>query len=169
MIGALSIDPIVRKVNDPKDVDSLYSRAGYVIKYAGCPIYWKSKLMNGEMALSTAEAEFMALSLALREVLPLMTMMEEINDAIPLYINKSNFHCKVWEDNQSCIAMAQRDHFTPRTKHIALKYFHFMSHVGKKLQINYIHTEQQEADIFTKPVKVKDHLFPKLRYMLMGW
>lgn len=153
--------------NDPRDVDTLYSRAGYVIKYAGCPIYWKSKLMNGELALSTAEAEFMALSLATREVLPLMTMMEEINDVVPLHIDKSNFHCKVWEDNQSCIAMTRRDHFTPRTKHIALKYFHFMSHVGKRLQINYVHTERQEADIFTKPVK--DHLFPKLRYMLMGW
>jgi hypothetical protein len=48
--------------------------------------------MNGEFALSTAKAEFMALSLALHEVLPLMTMMKEINEVIPLYIDKSNFH-----------------------------------------------------------------------------
>ncbi|KAL7496856.1 hypothetical protein ACHAWT_005049 [Skeletonema menzelii] len=153
--------------NDPHDVDSLYSRAGYVIKYAGCPIYWKSKLMNGEMALSTAEAEFMALSTALREVIPLMTMMEEINEVFPLLIDKPDFHCNVWEDNQSCIAMTRRHHFTPRTKHIALKYYHFMSHVGTRLRIKYVHTESQEADIFTKPVK--DHLFFPLRVKLMGW
>ncbi len=123
--------------------------------------------MNGELALSTAEAEFMALSIALREVLPLMTQMEEINEVFPLHINKPNFHCKVWEDNQSCIAMTRRNHFTPRTKHIALKYFHFMHHVGERIIIRYVHTESQEADIFTKPVK--DHLFFPLRTKLMGW
>lgn len=157
------------KQDEPEDAGNLFSRMGYVIKYAGCPIYWRSAL-EGEITLSTAESEYVALSNALREVIPLMTLMEEINDVFPLYIDKPNFFCKVWEDNQSCIAMATTQKFSPRTKHIALKYHHFRSFVNgtdPKIRINYVHTEEQQADIFTKPVK--PDLFPKLRFLLMGW
>jgi len=146
----------------------LFSRTGFVIKYANCPIYWKSKLQT-ELALSTAEAEYIALSMALREVIPLMRMMEELKDSFPqLYVDKPGFFCKVWEDNQACLAMATTSKFSPRTKHIALKYHHFRSFVERKrIRINYVDTLRQQADIFTKPVR--DELFPKLRFMLMGW
>jgi hypothetical protein len=46
------------------DIDTAWSRTGYIIIYAGCPIVWKSKLQT-QIALSTTEAEFMALSAAL--------------------------------------------------------------------------------------------------------
>ena len=148
------------------DPDNVLSRMGYVIYYAGCPVYWVSRL-SGEIALSTAESEYMALSMALREVIPLMTLMEEINEVFTLFIDKPNFFCKVFEDNQSCIKMAVAPKFTPRTKHIALKYHHFKSFVGTKIRISYISTDMQKADIFTKPLP--DELFFKLRFMLMGW
>jgi hypothetical protein len=152
---------------DPDDAGNLMSRTGFVIKYADCPIYWSSKLQT-EIALSTAEAEYIALSSALREVIPLMTVMDELNEVFPLQMNTPDFFCKVWEDNQSCISMATSQKFTPRTKHIALKYHHFKQYVESgRIKINYVHTEQQQADILTKPVRVD--LFPKLRYMLMGW
>ena len=94
--------------------------------------------------------------------------MEEIHEVFPLHIDKPKFICKVWEDNQSCISMAKSQKFSPRTKHIALKYHHFRRHVETgKVQISYVHTEEQEADIFTKPVR--DDLFPRLRFMIMGW
>ncbi len=54
---------------DPGDAinaDNVYLRTGYVIRYAGCPIYWQSKLQM-EITLSMAEAEYIALSQALRE------------------------------------------------------------------------------------------------------
>ena len=68
--------------------------------------------------------------------------------------------------------MATAQKFSPRTKeHIALKYHHFASFVdgpnGGRIRINYINTEKQQADIFTKPVH--PDLFVKLRFMLMGW
>ena len=154
---------------DPDNASNLMSRTGFVIKYADCPIFFASKLQT-EIALSTAEAEYIALSTALRQVIPLMIQMEEINDVFPLYINKPDFYCKVWEDNQSCIAMANAQKFSPRTKHIALKYHHFRSFAegeNLRIRINYIHTEKQQADIFTKPVR--PDLFMKLRFMLMGW
>ena len=94
-----------------------------VIMYVNCPIFWRSSLQT-EIALSTAESEYIELSSALRQVLPLMTMMEEINELFPLLISKPNFFCKVHEDNQSCIKMEKGTQFSLRKKHIALKYHH---------------------------------------------
>ena len=68
---------------DPADsgnADNVYSRTGFVIRYAGCPIFWQSKLQT-EIALSTAEAEYIALS-----PFPVMNLMKEINVIFPLSI-----------------------------------------------------------------------------------
>jgi hypothetical protein len=122
---------------DPDDASNLKSRTDFVIKYADCLIYWKSKLQT-EIALSTTEAEYIALSTALMEVIPLLTVMEEINEVFPLMMNPLNFYCKVWEDNQSCIAMATSQKFLPQATHIMLKYHHFKQYVkSRKIQISY--------------------------------
>ena len=153
--------------NNANDADNLYSRTGFVIKYANCPVFWSSRLQT-EIALSTAEAEYIALSTSLREVIPLMTLTKEIHSQFPLLIKPPTFHCKIWEDNQSTITMATTQKFTPRTKHIALKYHHFRKWVDSKdIEISYVRTEDQQADILTKPVR-PDLFFP-LRHMLMGW
>jgi hypothetical protein len=122
----------IENSGDPNN--DVMSRTGFVIYYAGCPVYWVSKLQS-EIALSTAEAEYIALSTALREVIPLMTLMEELADIFPLYIDKPNFFCKVFEDNQSCIKMAVAPKFTPRTKHIALKYHQFKPLWAQELRL----------------------------------
>ena len=134
--------------------------------YAGCPLVWSSKLQT-EIALSTAEAEYIALSLSLREVIPAMHLMKEFNDMFPVNLIKPGF-CLVHEDNQSCIAMANLKKMTPRTKHIALKYHHFKHFLErKKIRIEYINTKEQLSDIFTKPLP--DHDFIRLRNGLCGW
>jgi hypothetical protein len=46
---------------------------------AECPMHWASK-MQTEIALSTTEAEYIALSQAMREVLPIMWLMQEAHD-----------------------------------------------------------------------------------------
>jgi hypothetical protein len=46
------------------------SCTGYIITYCGCPIHWASKLQS-EIALSATESEYIALSIASRELLPL--------------------------------------------------------------------------------------------------
>ena len=45
--------------------------------YAGLPIIWKSQIQT-EIALSTTEAEYVGLSQALREAIPLMNLIKEI-------------------------------------------------------------------------------------------
>ena len=70
-------------LKDPHNASNLMSRMGCVIKYADCPIYWSSKLKT-EIALSTAEAKYIVLTSALHKVIPLMTIMKEINRVFPL-------------------------------------------------------------------------------------
>jgi hypothetical protein len=81
--------------------------------------------LQTEIALSTAEAEHIAMLAALRETIPLATLMREMNENFPLYLPSPRFIIKVLKDNQSCIAMAENPKFTPRTQHIAIKYHHF--------------------------------------------
>ena len=50
---------------DSTNADNFISRTRFVIRYAGCPVIWSSKLKT-EIALSTAEAEYIAMSQALR-------------------------------------------------------------------------------------------------------
>ena len=82
---------------DAQSAESVMSRTGYIIMYANCPIHWVSKLQT-EIALSTAEAEYIALSQSLREVIPLMDMMKELKEAFPMEIEVPNFNCTVHED-----------------------------------------------------------------------
>ena len=69
--------------------------------------------------------------------------------------------------------MAESLKFTPQTKHIAIKYHHFRSRVKTNynpsgdINIKYISTKKQLADIFTKPVD--DATFFTLRELLSGW
>ena len=74
--------------------------------YAGCPIMWSSKLQT-EIALSTTEAEYIALSQAVREVLPLMELMKELNKVLHINISKPDLFCEVFEDNRSAIVVAE--------------------------------------------------------------
>ena len=123
--------------------------------------------------MSTAEAEYIALSQALRETIPLSNLMKEISLIFPLYLPQPKFVIKVREDNQSCIAMASNLKFSPRTKHIAIKYHHFRKHVITQsnpdgfIEIDYCSTDDQIADIFTKPVR--DDIFFRLRNLLLRW
>jgi hypothetical protein len=111
------------------NADNVYSCTGLTMYYAGCPVYWQSKLQM-KIALSTAEAKYIAMSQALGETIPpLATLMQEMNEIFSLYLPSHQFIIKVREDNQSCIAMAKNPKFTPQTKHIAIKYHYFLKHV----------------------------------------
>jgi hypothetical protein len=59
------------------DADNVMSCTCFVITYANCHIYWASCLQT-EIALSTAKAEYIAMSSALCKVIPLMTLIKEL-------------------------------------------------------------------------------------------
>ena len=152
--------------SDPDDADNVLSRTGFVIFYADCPLL-RASSMQTEIALSTAESEYIALSMAMREVIALMNLMKEVDTVFSLNGCKPKIHCKVFEDNESCFAMTKNKKFSPRTKHIAIKYHHFRSCIGTKVTIHSINTKEQTAYIFTKPLEELPFLY--LRNKLSGW
>ena len=157
---------------DPKapemDRDTARSRHGYIVMYQGCPIIWKSQ-MQTEICMSSTESEYVGLSYALREVIPIIELMKEmkrrkynIATAIP------KVHCKVFEDNSGALEMAKTHKYRPRTKHLNVKYHHFRDYVSRgEISIHKIDTTDQLADYLTKPVtkEILDHLRPQV----MGW
>jgi hypothetical protein len=144
------------------------SRSGYIIMYVYCPIVWASRLQT-EIALSSTESEYVALSQSLREVLPLMRLVEELVHAgFGLAHETPKVHCKVFDDNSGALEMATTHKMRPRTKHMNIKHHHFHEAVQKgEVTIHEINTLEQLADIFTKPLGMD--LFTKLRKGIMGW
>ena len=74
--------------------ESVLSRAGFAIVYAGCPITWGSKLQN-KISLSTTESEYIALSSAIREVIPFLGLMKETAGLFGLLTRDPLFRCTV--------------------------------------------------------------------------
>ena len=144
------------------------SRSGYTLMYAGCPVLWKSQLQT-MVALSTAEAEYIALSTALRQCIPVLRLANEIRKNMPgMEKLGTSVKCKVYEDNESTIRIAQSPKTTHQNKHISTKVHHFREYIRTKaIRIEHVHTTKQIADIFTKPLPVK--AFISLRQKLMGW
>ena len=144
------------------------SRSGWIVRFAGAPITWASK-MQTITALSTTEAEYIALSTSLREVIPLMGILKEAREnGLQITDIPPKIHCTVFEDNSGALELARLPKMRPRTKHINQSFHHFREHVERKdITIQATPTEQQMADILTKPLPAD--AFVKHRQSIMGW
>lgn len=118
------------------------STTGFVFLMSGGAITWNSK-KQPTIALSTTEAEYMALSTAVQETLWLNNLKKEILPKVPKII--------LHVDNQSAIQLAKNATFHNRTKHIDVKH-HFVREAieADLLELKYIGTKEMTADIFTK-------------------
>jgi hypothetical protein len=123
-----------------------------------------------------------SLSQAMRDLLPMQTLMKEIADMTRMRVDNTIAHCKsfedregivkphstVYEDNKGCVELTKSLKTSPHTRHIAIKYHYFREHAWKgHLTIKWIGTSEQLAYIFTKPLLLK--AFTYLREKLLGW
>ena len=82
------------------------SRSGWIIRFAGAPITWVSK-MQTITELSTMEAEYIALSTSLREVIPLMGILKEAREqGLQVQYIPPKIHSTVFEDNSGALELA---------------------------------------------------------------
>ena len=78
-----------------------------IVKYANCPIIWCLKLQS-TIALSITETEYMALSMAMHEILFLMNLIGEIRCySIDLTGTKPTIKCNVYKGNSGAIELAK--------------------------------------------------------------
>jgi hypothetical protein len=136
--------------------------------YEGAPLLWKSQLQS-EIALSSTESEYIGISYALREVIPIMELLKEMKQLeFPILGTTPKVHCKVFEDNSGALEMAKTHKYRPRTKHLNVKLHHFRDYVDRKeITLHKIDTKEQLADYLTKPVA--EDILTYLRPKVMGW
>eukprot|EP00978_Attheya_sp_CCMP212_P002524 scaffold5126_cov29-Attheya_sp.AAC.3 len=151
-----------------EDPTTARSRSGYIVRYCGCPILWRSKLQT-QVALSTTEAEYVALSQSLRELLPVMRLLNEAKAiGINILHTKPIIRCTVFEENKGTLELTNVPKMRARTKHINSKYHHFRDFVIRKIvSVLACDTSRQLGDGFTK--STSKEIFLRHRMEIMGW
>ena len=97
-----------------KDPMTAKSQPRWTIMYAGCHITWSSKLQT-LMALSTMKAQYVVLSSALRDQIPIMQLMKEvINRRIDVKFAPPRVY-STFEDNGGAIKLVWLPKIRPHT------------------------------------------------------
>jgi hypothetical protein len=79
------------------------------------------------VALSTTEAEYIAMLQSLRDVIPIMGLVQEMRECdFQVICTAPYVYCKVFKDNPGALKLAQLPKLRPRTKHINMCYHHFL-------------------------------------------
>ncbi|KAK9209219.1 hypothetical protein WN944_001583 [Citrus x changshan-huyou] len=127
------------------DVDDSKSIGAYCIYFGNNLVSWSSKKQT-VVTRSSAESEYRALASASAEIAWIQSLLEELKiecTSLPI----------IWCDNVSATELAKNPVYHSRTKHIELD-IHFVRDkvLARELEISYIPSEEQIADILTKPL-----------------
>jgi hypothetical protein len=126
-------------------MDERKSTSGGAFYLGDSLVAWLSK-KQGSTSLSTTEAEYIAVATCCTQVL---WMIQTLADLEVKYTAPIPIHC----DNTSAISVSKNPVFHSKTKHIPIKYHFLREQVTNQIvQVLYIPTTEQIADIFTKPL-----------------
>ncbi|GJT39427.1 retrovirus-related pol polyprotein from transposon TNT 1-94 [Tanacetum coccineum] len=113
-------------------------------------VSWSSKKQDCT-ALSTAEAEYVSLSVCCAQVLWMRTQLTDYG----FHFNKKNAASSIYCDSKSAIAISCNPVQHSRTKHITVRYHFIKEHVEKGIiELYFVKTDYQLADLFTKALPV---------------
>ncbi|KAK2994441.1 hypothetical protein RJ640_001257 [Escallonia rubra] len=106
---------------------------------------WTSKKQS-IVTLSTCEAEYVAATLTVCHAIWLRSLLKELS-----FIQDES--TQIYVDIKSAIALAKNPVFHDRRKHIDTRYHFIRESIAKKqVQVKFVKSEDQNADIFTKPL-----------------
>ncbi len=127
------------------DLNDRHSMTGNLFMMTGGVLTWLSK-KQPVVTLSTAEAEYVAVSSATQEAVWLRRLLSTIGAKFP-------GATVIFEDNQGAIAMSKNPVSHARMKHIDIK-FHYIREAVENgsVQLKYCCTEEMLADLLTKPL-----------------
>ena len=132
------------------DIDSRKSTSSYLITFAGGVVAWQSRLHKC-VALSTIEAEFIAIIETCKELLWLKKFLQELGLKQERYV----LHC----DSQSAIQLSKNSSFHSRSKHIDVRYYWVRDVLNDKLlQLEKVHTDENTLDMLTKALTKDKHV-----------
>jgi len=120
------------------------STSGFLLEVFGAAVVWNTKRQTA-VAPSTAESEMIALKEACDELLWILNLLMELRIKFALPV-------KMFEDNQPCIKIVQKwDHKSSKTINVKCQ-FVLDLYSKEVIDVIYIPTENQKADIFTKGI-----------------
>jgi hypothetical protein len=140
------------------DYPTRRSTTGYLFTFNNTAISWSSKLQK-TIALSSCEAEYMALKETIKEYTWLKLLLNQLSSITAtsstatttikdIYTNSILF-----TDSQSAIQLAKNPEYHARTKHIDIQYHYVRDNIlNGFINLKYIPTDQQLADGLTKPL-----------------
>ena len=129
------------------------SQSGIVVTLNGTPIYWRSKRAS-LVALSSTEAEYVALAALCKEVKWLTLALEELG-----FPQLTPCGVRVNVDNTAAIKIAEGAQSRERSKHFSLRwhYCREMQHAGY-IELKYVNTKLNPADLLTKALPIQTHV-----------
>jgi hypothetical protein len=126
------------------------STSGFMFSFGSAAVTWSSKKQS-TVALSSTEAEYRGVAMAACEVAWLCKLLGDLG----LHVDRQ---VVIYCDNLSSIQLARNPVFHARTKHIEVHY-HFIKEkvLAGEIDLIYVSTEDQVADIFTKVLGAEKH------------
>jgi len=137
--------------NYGRDSGTQRSTSGYVFRMAGGAVSWSSKL-QATVALSTAEAEYVAITRAAQQALWMHSFLGEIglDQTLP-----TTLYC----DNASAIALALSTKGHQRAKHIDIRHHYIRERVSDgQITLQHVPSADNIADVFTKALTKALHI-----------
>lgn len=132
------------------DIDERRSITGYVFMKQGGAVTWNTRKQQ-TVALSTTEAEYMAMSASVQEAMYLRNLQIELklND-----VKSTNIFC----DNRSALNLSQASNYSPRTKHIDIRHHYIREKVQDgSIKFVAVSTDDMAADVLTKGLSSIKH------------
>ena len=131
------------------DIATRRSTIGYIFLFRGTPLSWSSKLQK-TVALSSCEAEYMALKDAIKEQQYIRGILCELSD---FYNSITIENIDIFTDSNSAIELAKNPIYHARTKHVDIRYHYVRECVqNQSTRLNWTSIEAQLADGLTKAV-----------------
>ena len=132
------------------DKETRISVTGYVVYFMSVPVCWRSRGQKS-VTLSTTEAEYVACSEVVKEVLFILQLLKHLQVELQLPI-------RVHVDNIGAIFLAENQNSSDRTKHVDTRY-HFVRQYIKDgtVLIEFVRSHDNDSDIFTKNTTSEVH------------
>jgi hypothetical protein len=145
--------------------DTQRSTTGVIIQFGGSIVDWSSK-RQATVALSSCEAEYMAVANALQSIMWTQNMLAEIGfqraetqEALDSSVASIRSRLvtsrpQLFNDNRSALAMAQNDTHHQRSRHMSMRLAFVREQVAAKaVSLHWCSTQDQLADVLTKPLQ----------------
>ena len=141
------------------DPETRISVTGFIVYLQNVPVCWRSKAQRG-VTLSSSEAEYVAMSEAVKEIRFIYFILKDIGIEVELPI-------VVKTDNVGALFMSQNSSTGVRSRHVDTRYHFIRENVEDGIvRVEFVKSSDNDSDIFTK--NVNQEMYEKHAMKFLG-